>query len=260
MARATPARDANAGPRPPARVYTGSLHARRKIPADMAWYAPLHYARAHGLYCRLKRFVSGTGMSSVIVCHACDLVQRRNTGASRARCARCNAELYRTTTASIDTAVALCFTAAVLLLLSNLYPLVALQMNGASRETTLIGAALGLYREGYGLIGALVLLTTVLIPAFQIGSLLYVLLPLRKSRRAKRQNELFRTLTRLRPWALPEVFMLGAIVALVKLSALAQVVPGISLFAYATFMLAMAALTSITPSEQFWHWVEGTRA
>lgn len=178
----------------------------------------------------------------------------------RARCARCHAELYRTNSASLDAAIALAVTAAILLLLSNLYPLVSLQMNGATRQTTLIGAALGLYAEGYGPIGALVLLTTVLIPSFQIGSLLYLLVPLRKQRRAKRQNELFRTLTRLRPWALPEVFMLGAVVALVKLSVLADVVPGIALFSYGAFMLALAGLTSTVPTEQFWHWVEGTRA
>ena len=180
--------------------------------------------------------------------------------AMRARCARCHAELYRTNSASLDAAVALGLSAALLLLLSNMYPLVALQLNGATRETTLIGAALGLYREGYGVIGALVLLTTVLIPSFQLGSLLYVLLPLRRRRRAKRQNELFRTLTRLRPWAMPEVFLLGALVALVKLSAIAQVVPGISLFCYGAFMLTLAGLTSMTPTDQFWHWVEGTRA
>jgi len=198
-------------------------------------------------------------MPAVIVCHACDLVQRRNVVATRARCARCNAELYRTNSASIDVAIALAITAAILLFLSNIYPLVILELNGATRETTLIGAALGLYLQGYGVIGALVLLTTLLIPLFQIASLLYVLLPLRRRRRAKRQNELFRTLTRLRPWAMPEVFMLGSLVALVKLSALASVVPGISLVAYGALMLTLAALTSITPTEQFWHWVEGTR-
>jgi paraquat-inducible protein A len=59
---------------------------------------------------------------------------------------------------------------------------------------------------------------------------------------------------------MPEVFLLGALVALVKLSAIAEVVPGISLFSYGAFMLTLAGLTSITPKEQFWQWVEGTRA
>ncbi len=202
-------------------------------------------------------------MSSVIVCHACDLVHRRDAIMDNARvlCVRCRAELYRTNSASIDTAIALAATAAILLLLSNAYPLVALQLNGSFRATTLVGAARGLYVQGYAPVAALVLATTVLVPLFQIAALLYVLVPLRRRNgRALGQNEVFRALTRLRPWAMSEVFMLGALVALVKLSALAQVIPGIALFAYGALMLALAALTSITPTEQFWRWVEGNRA
>jgi paraquat-inducible protein A len=198
-------------------------------------------------------------MSSLIVCHACDLVHRRDAILDRARvlCVRCRAELYRTNSASIDTAIALAASAAVLLLLSNVYPLVALQLNGSVRATTLVGAAIGLYNQGYAPVAALVLLTTLLVPLFQISGLLYVLVPLRAGRRAAGQNELFRALTHLRPWAMSEVFMLGALVALVKLSALAEVIPGVSLFSYGALMLALSALTSITPTEQFWRWVDG---
>jgi len=207
-----------------------------------------------------------TGMihrpQSMIVCHACDLVHRCETNQAhvRVRCVRCRAELYRTRSASIDAALALAVTAAVLFVLSNAYPLVELQLNGSYRQTTLIGAALGLYRQGYAPIAALVLVTTVVIPLFQISSLLYVLLPLRRSRRAAGQNELFRALTRVRPWAMSEVFMLGALVALVKLAAMAEVIPGIALFSYGALMLTLSGLTSITPTEQFWQWVEDSRA
>jgi paraquat-inducible protein A len=198
-------------------------------------------------------------MPSLIVCHACDLVHRRDAILDRARvrCVRCGAELYRTNSASIDTAIAVSVTAAVLLLLSNAYPLVALQMNGSVRATTLVGAAIGLYNQGYAPVAALVLVTTLLVPLFQISGLLYVLVPLRAGRRAPGQNELFRALTHVRPWAMSEVFMLGALVALVKLSALAEVIPGVSLFSYGALMLALSALTSITPTEQFWRWVDG---
>lgn len=201
-------------------------------------------------------------MSSIIVCHACDLVHRREAIGDklRVRCVRCRAELYRTSGAGIDIAIALAVSAGVLLLLSNAYPLVALQLNGTTRATTLAGAALGLYRQGYASVAALVLLTTVLIPSFQILGTLYVLVPLRNDRRAPGQNDLFRILGWLRPWAMSEVFMLGALVALVKLAALATVIPGIALFAYGALMLVLSGLTSITPTEQFWRWVEGIRA
>jgi paraquat-inducible protein A len=198
-------------------------------------------------------------MSSLIVCHACDLVHRRDAvlDKARVRCVRCRAELYRTNSASLDTAVALGVSAAVLLLLSNAYPLVALQLNGTVRATTLVGAAIGLYNQGYAPVAALVLLTTLLVPLFQISGLLYVLLPLRANRRAPGQNEVFRALSYLRPWAMSEVFVLGALVALVKLAALAEVIPGVSLYSYGALMFALSALTSITPTEQFWRWVDG---
>src|SRR5258708_18341813 len=149
-------------------------------------------------------------MSSLIVCTACDLVHRRDVimGKARVRCVRCRAELYRTNSASIDTAIALAVTAVVLLVLSNVYPLVALQLNGSVRATTLVGAAIGLYNQGYAPVAALLLLTTLLVPVFQISGLLYVLVPLRAGRRAPGQNELFRALMHLRPWAMSEVFML----------------------------------------------------
>jgi paraquat-inducible protein A len=198
-------------------------------------------------------------MSSVIVCHACDLAHRGGAiiGHGRVRCVRCGAELYRTSGARLDLALALSITALMLLMLSNLYPLVELQLNGSTRTTTLLGSALGLYRQGYVSIAALVFLTTICVPLFQILALLYVLVPMRIGLQAPGQNELFRALVRLRPWAMPEVFMLGALVALVKLAAMAQVVPGISLFCYGALMMTLSGLTSITPTEQFWQWAEG---
>jgi paraquat-inducible protein A len=197
-------------------------------------------------------------MPSLIVCHACDLVHRGDAVNyhTRVRCVRCRAELYRTNSASIDGAIALAISAAVLLLLSNAYPLVHLQMNGSSRSTTLLGAALGWYRQGYFPMAVLVLSTTVLIPVFHISGLLYVLIPLRSGRRAPGQNQMFRVLAHLRPWALPEVFMLGALVALVKLAALADVIPGMALYCYGALMFTLSALTAMTPTEQFWRWVD----
>ncbi|GAC1306440.1 MAG: hypothetical protein NVSMB10_11180 [Steroidobacteraceae bacterium] len=145
------------------------------------------------------------------------------------------------------------------MLASNIFPLVALQLNGVSRVTTLIGAALAMYQQGYAPIAVLVLLTTVLIPLFQTCALLYMLFPLRSGRCAAGHHALFRTLARLRPWAMSEVFILGALVALVKLSVIAEVLPGVALFAYGALMFALSALTSITPTEQYWRWVEEAR-
>src|SRR2546430_9818849 len=110
------------------------------------------------------------------------------------------------------------------------------------------------------MIAALLAVTTFAMPLLQISTILFVLVPLRSGRRAPADNELFQWLVRLRPWALPEVFLLGALVALVKLSSLAEVVPGTALACYGLMMFTLSALTSITPTEQFWQWVAHTES
>jgi paraquat-inducible protein A len=200
-------------------------------------------------------------MSSVIVCPSCDLAHRIGVApASKGtRCARCRAPLQRPEIGNIDTAIALSLCALVLFFLSNAYPLVTIQVNGTTRATTLLGAAWGLYAQGHAGLAALVFLTTVAGPFLQIASLLYLLLPLRRAREAPGQNTIFRLLAQVRPWTFVEVFMLGALVALVRLSAYALVIPGVALWSCGLLMLTLAALTSRTTPGQFWSWVERSR-
>jgi paraquat-inducible protein A len=197
----------------------------------------------------------------VIVCPSCDLAHRAGTApaAERTRCARCRALLQRPETGSIDTAIALAFSALVLFVLSNAYPLVIIQSNGSTRATTLVGAALGLYRQDHVGLASLVFITTVVGPFVQIVSLLYLLIPLRRKRQAPGQDRIFRLLAQVRPWTFIEVFMLGALVALVRLGGYARVVPGVALWSCGFMMLTLAALTSRTSAGQFWRWVEASR-
>jgi paraquat-inducible protein A len=200
-------------------------------------------------------------MSSVIVCSSCDLAHRAGVAPASAgtQCARCRAPLQRPENGNIDTAIALSFCALVLFFLSNAYPLVTIEVNGTTRATTLLGAAFGLYTQGHAGLAALVFITTVLGPFLQIASLLYLLLPLRRDREAPGQNTIFRLLAQVRPWTFVEVFMLGVLVALVRLSAYAIVIPGVALWSCGLLMLTLAALTSRTTPGQFWRWVERSR-
>lgn len=200
-------------------------------------------------------------MWSVIVCPSCDLAHRIGAAPASAgtRCSRCRAPLQRPENGNIDAAVAIAICALVLFFFSNAYPLVTIQVNGTTRATTLLGAALGLYAQGRAGLAALVFMTTVVGPFLQIVSLLYLLLPLRRGREAPGQNTIFRLLAQVRPWTFVEVFMLGVLVALVRLSAYARVIPGVALWSCGLLMLTLAALTSRTTPGQFWHWVDRNR-
>ncbi|MDP9089055.1 MAG: paraquat-inducible protein A [Pseudomonadota bacterium] len=201
-------------------------------------------------------------MPAVIVCPSCDLVHCVGAAPSNERtvCARCGGLLQRAENGSIDTAIALAVSALVLFAFSNAYPLVAIQSNGSGRATTLMGAARGLYQQGHVLLASLVFFTTIAAPFLQITSLLYLLVPLRGRRKAPGQRIIFRLMTQIRPWIFVEVFMLGALVALVRLAAFARVVPGVALWSCALLMFTLTALTSRTSPGQFWRWVEERRA
>lgn len=201
-------------------------------------------------------------MSSVIVCPSCDLAHRGAAAVEfeGTRCARCRAPLQRPENGKIDTAIAIACCASVLFVFTNAYPLVSIQYSGATRETTLAGAAWALYQQGHGGLAALVFITTILGPLLQVACLLYLLVPLSRKREAPGQSTIFRLLTLVRQWTFIEVFMLGALVALVRLTAYTRVIPGIALWSCALLMLALAALTSRTTPAQFWRWVEAERA
>jgi paraquat-inducible protein A len=198
----------------------------------------------------------------VIVCPACDLVHRRDAApvAGPAQCSRCRAPLQRPENGRIDSAIALAATALVCFLLTNAYPLVAIQTNGSTRTATLGDAAWGLYAQGHAGLAALVFLTTVVAPFLQIVGLIYLLIPLRRGWRVPGRNLVFRLLMQVRPWSFIEVFMLGTLVALVRLSKFAEVIPGVALWSCVLLMFSLAALTSRTSPEQFWRWVERSRS
>jgi paraquat-inducible protein A len=193
----------------------------------------------------------------VIICPACDLVHRAaDEQPQRTRCVRCRAILQRAVGGSIDSAIALAATALILFVFSNLYPLVAMNFNGTTRAATLLDTTLGFYRQGHPTLAVIVFTTTILGPLLQITTLLYLLLPMRSGRLAPAAGSVFRFLTHVRPWSLVEVFMLGTVVALVRVAKYAQVLPGVALWSYALLMLALAALTHHTSAEQFWRWAE----
>ena len=103
------------------------------------------------------------------------------------------------------------------------------------------------------------LLSTVIFPLMQIVGILYLLLPLRRRRRARSQRSVFRLLMHIRTWTFVEVFMLGSVVALVRLTKFAEVVPGIALLCCGLLMMTLAALSSLVTPPQFWRWVERSR-
>ncbi|MGF6936391.1 paraquat-inducible protein A [Paraburkholderia sp. UCT70] len=190
----------------------------------------------------------------LIACHDCDLLQREVAvpEGGGLRCRRCRAPLCREFPNSLDRGLALSIAAVVLFAISNVYPIVGLSVNGTVVETTLLGAVSALYDDGKWPIAGLVFATTVLMPILQTVSMLWLLIPLKFDRAPWGGPAIFRLCHLCQPWGMTEVLILGLLVALVKLSAIAGVVVGPALWSFGLLVFVLAAAGSAFDSRNLW--------
>ena len=200
--------------------------------------------------------------SNLIACHECDLLHRipvRKGASCVSRCRRCNAILHRSVENSIDRTLALTLAGLMLFIVANSFPFLTFKMQGQETQTTLISGVIGLYEEGKWEIALLVLLTTVVVPLTQLLIQLYIYVPLKLNRIPWLMAPVFRFAGGLQPWSMMEVFLIGIIVALVKLLGMAQIVPGVALWSFALLIVTLAAAAANMDSRVVWDRVEYPR-
>lgn len=194
-------------------------------------------------------------MREMTACHECDLLLdcapvANETGS--AVCPRCGAELYRADPGSLERSLALTCAALILLVLANAFPFVGLNIHGQQIETTLFGTARQLWLNDMPLVAFLLMATVVVMPMIELGAMAWLLAPLHFKCRVPGFVPLFRALQWARPWAMVEVFILGVLVALVKLSHLAYVLPGTAIWCFGGLMLVLAALSVAFDPRTLW--------
>jgi paraquat-inducible protein A len=191
---------------------------------------------------------------NLIACHECDLLQRvpEQHGSGIARCRRCKAVLHRSVPNSLDRTLALTFAGLILFVVANSLPFLAFSLQGQKTQTTLISGVKDLYNQGMWEISILVLLTTIIVPLLQLLSHLYVLLPLKFNRTPWKMATVFRLSGGLAPWSMMEVFLIGILVAVVKLVGMAEIIPGLALWSFALMIIILAAASANLDPQIVW--------
>ena len=181
----------------------------------------------------------------MLICAYCDTVYRRRPLAvgEVARCQRCNAELERHQRLGADALLALVFTAIIVFVQANIWPIVTLGLNGRQVSTTLWGVILVTWRDHSLVVAMLVASTLFFFPIFRMLLLGWLLLYSRRRRRAPGFRHAMLALHYLRPWTMSEVFVLGALVSIVKAHVYFDVTPEAGIYAYAVLMLLITLLT-----------------
>jgi paraquat-inducible protein A len=192
-------------------------------------------------------------ITDAIVCEGCDAVCHRLPLRPHevSRCPRCGTELERHPGGQHARVLPLTVACLILFAIANAFPIVEIKVKGLTSQTTLAGAVVVLSGEGMSPVALLVLATTLLFPLLQLCILFYLLVPLAHERRPAGFGILVKALQSLRPWGMVEVFLLGVLVAIIKLGSLAQVIPGPALWAFGVLTVLLTAVLSFDP-KAFW--------
>ena len=200
--------------------------------------------------------MSASAASRMVACHECDHLHHSSliTDGASALCTQCGSLLYRQIHNGIDKALALYLAAFLLMIIANSFPFLSLQIGGRIEHNILISGALALHQLGMTELGLLVFLTSVFFPIVVILGMLYLLLLIRMGLTPPAKGAIFRLVNALQPWNLVGVFVLGVLIAIVKLLDLAEVIPGTALFAMFSMLVIMTiANLSFEPSSIWPH-------
>jgi paraquat-inducible protein A len=200
--------------------------------------------------------------ADVVACPECDLLQRipALSPGGTACCPRCGCRLSACKPDSIDRTLALSVAAAIAFLIANMEPLMGLSVAGRESSTTIAGGAWQMWLQGERIAALLIALFAVIAPALQIGFLLAILVAVRRPPAPRWVGTLLRWVEVAGSWSMVEVMMLGILVSLVKIAALARVIPGVGIFAVGGLILLLASMSSSFDPREAWsrvRWANG---
>ena len=192
--------------------------------------------------------------NDLTACPECDLLQREPAlpPGGLAECARCGARLFRERPSSLDHTLAYAVAAAVLFVLANTLPFMGLDARGIRTSAYLYETGWALHEHGMSSVAILVLMTVILVPAMQLGAMLYMLVSLKLGQAPRHLAAAFRIVHHAQPWGMVEVFILGALVSLVKITQVADVEAYGGIYCLGGYVLALAAALGAFEPHEVW--------
>ncbi|MDO4230741.1 MAG: paraquat-inducible protein A [Lautropia sp.] len=163
----------------------------------------------------------------------CDTLHRRPrlTRGQTAHCRVCGVALGKHSRLDRTRITPLVLACLVLFVIANAFPIVMLEMQGSQLPLTLAGSVLTLLDYEMIAVAVMVFLPTLLLPGLYLVLLLLMLLMDRLPLPDRLFNRMVRMMQQLYPWSMVEVFLLGVLVAIIKLSSMASIIPGPALWA-----------------------------
>ena len=188
-------------------------------------------------------------------CHDCDLLLPIHdiTENQVARCPRCNAVLYRHKKNSINRTLAFSLSALLFYIPANMLPILTLDIYGNTGRNTMLNGVARLWEQGFWWMAFLVAICSVLMPLFELVLLLTISIAIKRQRYSRALPFTIKLQHLTSSWAMLEVYLLGIIVAIVKMSDLGDLVLGQALVCY--LILLIFTLCALQSYDRHYAWL-----
>ncbi len=176
------------------------------------------------------------------------------------KCPRCGHVLYKQKHNTIARSLAYGMTALILFYPAVSESIMSINMGSQSQHQSIIGGVEVLLQEKYFLVAILTFMCSLFVPLLRLLLLCYVTFSLSINFFHKSQFWSFRLYHFIEEWGMLDVYMLGIIVSVVKMSSMATIHPGFGLWAYAALLVCSILATNSLNPHEVWQLILQRRA
>jgi paraquat-inducible protein A len=198
---------------------------------------------------------------SQLICHECDALLRMPAvrPGQKVLCPRCGAALYRCRRDPVNRGLALSLSALILYVPANFMPIMTLDMLGLQNADTMYKGTMQLYQQGYWWMALLVFICSMLAPLLEFILITGICLLVKWQRYNEWLIAMLKIQGHVNRWGMLEVFMLGILVAYIKMLDMGDIQLGIGLLCFSGMLLATTLNAVLFDTHAIWEQVGQAR-
>ncbi len=196
-------------------------------------------------------------------CLECDLLVNMPDAISHrtnVHCPRCNHSIAMGHNNAKQYVLATSFTALILMVVACTFSFISFSSNEQIRTINLLQTFTELYTQEYYFVAVLVFSFILLLPTLYLTSVCLIILSTFRGFEIVPSVGLGKLMSYILPWSMAEVFLIGVLVALIKVTSMADISLEPSFWAYVIFAPLFTHIVSVIDSHRLWDWIEQAEA
>ncbi len=197
-------------------------------------------------------------VSHWLACEHCDaLLRTRDVGnAQAANCPICHSTIFEHKEDSISRTLVLSLTGLFLYLPANLLPVMTLEILGQKNSNSMVNGVQQLFEQGFWWMAFLVLMCSVIMPLFELSLLFFITLSVRLGWRTRALVTALKCEHISSEWCMLEVYMLGILVAYIKMSDLGEIIIGPAMLLFILLLITTIVALWAFDRHAVWQFLE----